>query len=132
MVRAGIAYVAWGPMWQPRGKPRCVENLVHCLRALKEEYVVRRGLLLRLRPFGFEESDADVKQALLESGYALTDGASREQHRTILVDLEPSAEDLKRQLRKKWRYNLRQAEDARSGDRGAIRRESVPPFHLSL
>lgn len=112
LLRAGIAYVAWGPMWQPRGRARCIDRLRFCVRALIDEYVVSRGLFLRLRPFGFEETDADVEQVLREEGCRPTEGLQRDRHRTILVDLEPSAEELRQRLRKSWRRTLRLSEEA--------------------
>ena len=110
LLGAGVAYVPWGPMARTRDKERYAANFRAGLRALVDEYVVSRGLFLRVRPFGFEETDQDGKRALLDEGYRLTEGIHRERRRTILMDLEPSVDELRRRLRQNWRTSLRAAE----------------------
>jgi len=108
----GIAYVRFGPMWKLRQRGRDVARFEAGLRALIEEYVVRRGLLLRVRPYGFRELDADMIQVLRSAGVMPTRGFHRNFERTILVDLEPSVDELQALLRKNWRYSLRKSTDA--------------------
>lgn len=112
LVGVGLAYVFYGPMWKARDKERNLVNFRAGLCALVNEYVRSRGLFLRLRPYGFEEIDYDMKCALGDAGFNITRGLYRDKHQTMLMDLAPSGEDLRQGLRKSWRKSLRQAEKA--------------------
>jgi len=110
----GIAYVRYGPMWKLKHKDRDIARFEAGLRALIDEYAVRRGLLVRLRPYGFRELDADMTPVLDSAGFTLTRGTQRYVPRTILLDLEPSVDELRARLKKNWRYYLRKATGAGS------------------
>jgi hypothetical protein len=110
IINIGIAYTYYGPMWQPRDLEKNIDYLRTVLQAIKTEYAFKRKLLLRIRPRGFEELDGDMKNVLREEGFKLTAGLFQNKQRTIILDLQPSVEDLRRQLRKKWRQTLSRAE----------------------
>ena len=110
----GIAYVRYGPMWKLKREDRNVARFEAGLRALIQEYAVRRGLLLRLRPYGFRELDADMIPVLDSTGFAPNRGVHRRAPRTILVDLEPSVDELRARLKRNWRYYLNKATKAGS------------------
>ena len=57
VVNLGIAYIPWGPLWQKRGNPKNYEALKRLIQALKEEYVMRRRLLLRIAPNVVDNAD---------------------------------------------------------------------------
>ncbi len=112
LFKVGMAYVTYGPMWKLRGTEWNVSNFQAALRVLVEEYAVSRGLILRLRPWGFDEDNDNMGLALANEGFSLNKGLYRDKQRTILLDLSPKEEELRRRLKKKWRWNLRYAESA--------------------
>lgn len=112
VVQIGIAYVAYGPMWKPRSAGADITHFRAALQALIREYAQSRRMILRLRPWGVEERDPGMGSALSREGFHITTGIHRENTRTILVDLGPSEEDLRRRLKKKWRQTLQHSERA--------------------
>jgi len=112
LLPAGIAYVAYGPMWKSRAACGDIESFRRALRALVREYAQSRRMILRVRPWGVRERDPDMESVLLEEGFRITEGIRREKTRTILVDLGPTEEELRKSLKKKWRQTLQHAERA--------------------
>ncbi|MEN6321067.1 MAG: peptidoglycan bridge formation glycyltransferase FemA/FemB family protein [Syntrophaceae bacterium] len=110
ILKRGIAYITYGPLWKKRGREPDVNNLRIMLKVLKKEYACSRKLILRIRPHGFVELDSDVEQVLNEEGFKITKGMFKERRRTILVDLHYSPEDLRKRLDKKWRHALKKSE----------------------
>ena len=108
LLRVGIAYVRWGPMWQSRGAPQELEVARHAIRALRNEYACRRGLVLRLNPAIFEEDAGEVPSLLSDEGFVSSTHSDLE--RTILIDLRRSADELRAGMRPHWRRQLRIAE----------------------
>ncbi len=105
---AGIAYVMWGPLWQMRDALADVEVFRQAIRALRNEYVCKRGLLLRLSPIIFEGDSSCFLSILEEEGFARAEGGKRS--RTILMDLNPLLGDLRQGLRPHWQRELKVAE----------------------
>ena len=108
VVGRGIGYITWGPLWRPNGKTASIENLRVMIRALRHEYVTRRGLLLRVLPneTGVSADPADIRSTFHHEGFRL----AAAYHRTLLLDLGPSMEELRDNLTKEWRRELRIAE----------------------
>jgi FemAB family len=90
-INLGIAYVQWGPLWMVRGAEPDVETFRQAIRALRDEYVRKRGLVLRLFPKLFEEEASLLLKVLEEEGFS---SCKEVRKRTILMDLNPSLEDL--------------------------------------
>jgi len=110
LVKVGIAYVTWGPLWKRRGNVLDINRFRLMLKVLKKEYANSRKLLLRIRPHAFYELDRDMKQVLTEEGFQNTKGMFKDKKYTILVDLNPSVVDLRKNLHKKWRGSLNKSE----------------------
>lgn len=106
VIRVGIAYVPWGPLWERKGSSPELERFRSILRALKEEYVFKRGLLLRIAPPVSEEEGPEILEMLIDEGF--THFASG--YRTLLLDLSPDLQTLRKQLDQKWRNQLNRAE----------------------
>jgi len=107
-VGGGIAYVRWGGMWQPKNiaKNPCVFR--HMVKALREEYVLRRGLFLRVLPNIMDIGAEEYITILKEESYnrrSLAEGGS-----TLYIDLRSSIEELRHNLRPRWRGYLNKAE----------------------
>src|SRR5208337_358777 len=109
-VRAGVAYLRWGPLCQRRGTeldPAVVRSMAE---ALCEEYVSRRGLYLEILPNAFSGS---ARAQIFQSAFAQYDhkpGISGEEYKTLVLDLSPSLDELRKKLDKKWRNQLNAAE----------------------
>jgi lipid II:glycine glycyltransferase (peptidoglycan interpeptide bridge formation enzyme) len=108
LLGAGLAYVKWGPLWQPRGMERNPEALRRLLRELRRVYVNQRGLLLRIFPADTEDGTGALRSLFEEEGFErdLT-GSTRQ---TAVIDLCYSLEDLRSSLKPTWRRNLVLAE----------------------
>src|SRR4051812_6352202 len=94
----GMAYLRWGPICHRRGSDLDVDVVSRMARALREEYVVKRGLLLQILPNAFVESPrAEVFRSAFSS-YAPQITNSDPGYRTIVVDLASPIEELRRCL----------------------------------
>lgn len=106
VVGAGVAYIPWGPIWRRRGEEVDYEALRHIVRILREEYVVRRRLLLRVSPNERQDDNDAVHAILEEEGLRW----AHPSYRTILLDLTLSMEELRNRLNRSWRAKLISAE----------------------
>jgi lipid II:glycine glycyltransferase (peptidoglycan interpeptide bridge formation enzyme) len=107
LLGAGIAYVRWGPMWRSKSRETRGDAFRQAIRALRNEYACRRGLVLRLKPLLFRETSHDFVSILAEEGYATSAEAP---DRTISLDLTRTIEDLRNGMRPHWRRYLKVAE----------------------
>jgi len=109
ILRDGIAYIPSGPIWKIHGEEENLENLRYIIRALREEYVIRRGLALRILPKEIEGEDDNISKIFKGEGFSW----KQSQFLTILMDLSPSLEELRKNLRKSWKRSLKDAEQER-------------------
>jgi hypothetical protein len=109
LLKVGIAYILWGPLWQRTGTEIDPEIFRQAVRALRNEYVCRRGLVLRLFPVLYENETGHYSAILEEEGFGRVRAETRS--RTLLVDLGPSLADLRKGMRPDSRRNLRIAEE---------------------
>ena len=110
LLPAGIAYLRWGPLCHRKGQaldPVIVVEMVACLR---EEYCVRRGLTLQVIPNAYPGDPRGVayEEALARS--VLRPEPRGSHYQTILVDLSPAAEVMRKRLDQKWRNQLNRSE----------------------
>ena len=108
VIGGGIAYIPWGPLWQRKGTERNLQTLHYLLRALKEEYVTRRRLMLRINPHIIDNDGQEIKTILDEQGFRLVSSSGA--YRTLLLDLSPPLEEIRKNLNQKWRNQLNRAE----------------------
>ncbi len=107
VLKAGIAYVRWGPMWHRRGQEADAETFRQAIRALRNEYARKRGLVLRLYPVLFE-GDSLFVSILAEEGFA---GLSNERvDRTLRLNVSLPSKDLRDGMRQHWKRYLKVAE----------------------
>ena len=106
--KVGIAYVGSGPMWRLRGEVDNIDILRESIKALKEEYVLRRGLFLRILPNMFTDmlNHDELCCVFEEEGFFCKDFGGT----TLILDLTPRLDDLRRGLHQKWRNQLNCAE----------------------
>jgi lipid II:glycine glycyltransferase (peptidoglycan interpeptide bridge formation enzyme) len=109
-LKAGVAYLRWGPMCHLLGLDLSEDTMHELARALWEEYARNRGLYLEILPNAFEGS---VRAALFQSAFkkfSVTAGINTEKYRTFVLDLNCPLEELRKKLDKKWRNQLNAAE----------------------
>jgi len=107
VVGQGAAYIRWGPMWQRRDRPADPAHFRAAIRALRNEYVRRRGLFLRIFPALYEDQPESL-QILAQEGF--DPSPEEDRGRTLVVDVRAPLEDLRSKLDKKWRNCLNSAE----------------------
>jgi lipid II:glycine glycyltransferase (peptidoglycan interpeptide bridge formation enzyme) len=106
----GMAYLRWGPLYERRGRPLDPEVATCMARSLEEEYVGKRKLFLRILPNAFA---ASPRAAVIQSAFCsftqepLVAGNT---YRTLILDLAPALEELRKGLDKKWRNQLSSSE----------------------
>lgn len=108
----GIAYCPHGPLTMRRGRSFEPEIFFAMVEALRQEFSIRRGAVLRLCPPLLGEAEQEgVKRILEKTGFAVNPHIS--QSRTAILDLTPSLDDLRAGLEKTWRSSLSKAERSR-------------------
>ncbi len=107
-VPRGIAYVAWAPLWRPKGRTADTEAFAASLALLKDEYAIRRKLLLRVVPNVTQGDGAGVVNALETAGFVRIQDARP--YRTSLVDISRPLDEIRKALAQKWRNCLNSAE----------------------
>jgi len=103
-----LAYAIFGPVWQRPGDAQCIDSLAKAITALRDEYAVRRRLCLRIRWWGYDLPD-DVAPAVF-AGKVWREMPPL--HTTCVLDLSQSESQLRSAMDKKWRANLRKAEQS--------------------
>ena len=78
------------------------------LRALRNEYVCKRGLFLRIYPLAFAGSEGPPPDLLAEEHFVQAPDESPQQ--TILLNLETSLDEIRKGFHPKWRNCLSHAE----------------------
>jgi len=108
LLKLGIAYVHWGPLWRRGAADKDTETFRQAIRALRNEFVCKRGLVLRLFPVLFDDRSGDIATMLNEEGFSSVAGQGH--GRTILMDLNLPLEDLRDGMRPHWQRELKVAE----------------------
>ena len=106
VLKRGIAYIRWGPLWRLCGKKTDLESLRQMTRALLEEYVLHRGLLVRVLPNEIEGDDNVIRSIFEMEGFRWRPDS----YRSFLLDLKPSLKILRKGLRPTWRTHLNRAD----------------------
>jgi lipid II:glycine glycyltransferase (peptidoglycan interpeptide bridge formation enzyme) len=106
----GIAYVRWGPVCRLRGQELEGETLRAMAEALRAEYAVKRRLFLRVLPDAFEGSPRAAVFRAAFSGFQTASADSPGADRTLVLNLAPALEQLRKGLDQKWRNQLNRAE----------------------
>jgi hypothetical protein len=107
-VPGGIAHVLWGPMWQDREQDSDPLAFSDALRALSDEYVTRRRMVLRINPRIYVEQHPACVAALVSEGFGAVDPDTVK--RSLIADLRPDLDEIRRTFEKKWRNSLSKAE----------------------
>jgi lipid II:glycine glycyltransferase (peptidoglycan interpeptide bridge formation enzyme) len=104
----GIAYIRWGGMWQRKDRHRDQDVFRQMIIALRQEYGDKRGLFLRVLPNIMDRGAQEILDILKEEGFEHR--VPPEGGRSLYIDLRGSLDDLRANLKPKWRYYLKKAE----------------------
>lgn len=109
-VTGGIAYISGGPIVRQKDVPSVHEEALRLsLRALRREYVEKRGLILRIAPSaGSDTWHVQQEQAFESVGFKTSDAMRK--YRTVLLDLNRRASEIRADFSQKWRNCLNAAE----------------------
>ena len=102
------AYVRWGPLWQHRERTAEPEHFRSALRALRNEYVCRQRMILRIFPLVFDSDPEILARVLFEEGFMPVSSENR--GRTLIMDIGGSLDELRKNMDQKWRNCLNRAE----------------------
>ena len=108
LLNAGIAYLSWGPMWRRQGFKVEINIFEKIIKILKEEYAVKRGLFLRIQPNVLEENSDEIVSVLHKEGFKKN--LKMQPYRTLMLDLSPQMNEIRKALNQKWRNQLNRAE----------------------
>jgi hypothetical protein len=106
LLRCGFAYIPWGPLWKKSACAENVESLRQLSRGLIREYVHNRGLLLRMIPNDLDVIETPLRSILEEEGFRRAES----KYRTLILDLSPTLEEIRKGLAQKWRNQLNRSE----------------------
>ena len=106
-LKTGAAYLNWGPLWRLKGHIIEKQHLQNMLRALYIEYVIRRGFMLRILPKIIPENERESVLNIFKEEYY---NFSPDPQKTIVVDLSPPMQELRKNLPKGIRHSLNVAE----------------------
>jgi lipid II:glycine glycyltransferase (peptidoglycan interpeptide bridge formation enzyme) len=108
LLKCGIAYVRWGPLYQRRGQAPDPEFARTVFTAIYDEYVRKRRLFLRIMPDAIAGSERE--REFKDAQFTWRRPAHSSVERTITLDITPPIEQLRKALDQKWRNQLNRAE----------------------
>jgi lipid II:glycine glycyltransferase (peptidoglycan interpeptide bridge formation enzyme) len=106
VLKAGIAYVPWGPVWRKMDEEVDSRIFQELVASLKKEYAGRRKLHLRIAPKVIDAENPSMRELLDFQGFR----ASGKAYRTLILNIEPSLTDIRKAFIQKWRNQLNRSE----------------------
>ena len=110
VIGSGVAYLRWGPIFQSRAGGGDETVLRALIGALQTEYAGKQGHALRILPNAFAGTPRAkmFETVLTDTGFKPVENDTA--YRTMLVDLSPSPDEIRRKFDQKWRNQLNQSE----------------------
>jgi len=108
LLKCGVAYVKWGPLWLRRDHEPDPGALRQMVLALREEYAIKRRLLLRITP-NQVVLDQPIDLAGFFADLEFTPYHSNV-YRTVVADLRPAIEDIRKGFKRNFKANLGKSE----------------------
>jgi hypothetical protein len=109
VIGGGVAFISGGPLVNRGDEQGVRERLSQALLVLRDEYVTRRGMMLRiLGTLGDEQSCASQRAAYERLGFGPFHGPGA--YRTMVLDLSADEGQIRKNLAQKWRNCLNNAE----------------------
>jgi lipid II:glycine glycyltransferase (peptidoglycan interpeptide bridge formation enzyme) len=107
LLKTGVAYINWGPLWRTHNMEQSRVHLRNMLRALYLEYVGKRKLVIRILPkIPLFDDVISLREIFREEGFSFT----ADPLHTFIVDLRLPLEELKHNLSTSWKRSLKFAE----------------------
>ena len=103
-----LADVKWGPIIDRKDLTFRTDIPKAFIRALKEEYGIKRGCLLRIEPYATGDRKDQMRTILEAEGFTVD--RSERPYRTLMLDLSPPLEEIRMNLLQRWRRHLNKAE----------------------
>jgi hypothetical protein len=107
IVKLGLAYIKFGPLWRRRGRPANPRVLAAALDGVKRALAVDRGLVVRVLPPPDPDYEREWRDGLPAADFKLH--APLPDAERYLVDLTLSEEAQLSSLGANWRANLKKA-----------------------
>jgi hypothetical protein len=126
LIKYGLAYVKFGPLWRRQGRPADPAVLAAMLDALKQAFAIECGLVARVMPPPDPDFETEWKAAL--SATAFTALAPLPDADRYLVDLRLSEAEQLASLGANWRANLKKAHKSNLDMRELDPREGLADF----
>lgn len=104
----GVAFIRWGPMFRLSGENTDILIFKRIVDILVQEYVKKRGLILRIFPNIVDDKTRELSSILPVLGFKLNK-LVRNYH-SFLIDLSKTLIELRSGLDQKWRNRLNKAE----------------------
>ena len=103
----GIAYILNGPIWQKKNHENSIQILSDIFVALREEFVVKQQLVLRIQPYIFSDkiSNFDFIENL---GFKRVEKIRP--YQTLVLYLDKNLDEIRKSFKQKWRNCLNQSE----------------------
>jgi len=106
VVHQKIGYIYRGPLWQK--EDGSIKYLEFALKALKQEYIKNRKMILKIVPNIFINSSFNFQQIFKEMGFKDVIFLGRE--KTFILDLTLPGTLIRKNFRRNWRNHLNRAE----------------------
>ena len=107
LLNAGIAYIPWGPLWKKKNTEINTSSFELIIEAVKKEYALKKGLLVRIAPNIVESDSKSILDILTLEGF-VSDSSKR--YRTFILNIEAPLNEIRKKLDQKWRNQLNRAE----------------------
>lgn len=105
----GLAYIYRGPVWQRKDQINSIEILSVFLKLLKEEFVLKRKLVLRISPNLLKEKNKEFENLFNELGF--TSKGKYAGSNTFYIDANLPLAELRKNLSGNWRKKLKKSEN---------------------
>jgi hypothetical protein len=104
----GFAHISMGPLWHLHGRTVDLETIQNMVIALHQEFVVKRGVLLRIYSYEKDNDKGEKIRQIFET--ANLRRTKEPEDVTMILNLSPNIDQLRKNLRKSWRRQLNKAE----------------------
>ena len=110
IIGSGVAYLRWGPLFHSRHAGNNEASFRKLIGALQREYVSKQGHALRLLPNAFAGTPRAKMFETVLSNSGFKPAEHNSVYRTMLLDLAPEPDEIRRTFDQKWRNQLNQSE----------------------
>ncbi len=107
LINKGIAYLKMGPMWRRKGRQPDLNTLATIAEAIKQEYSIRRGLMVMVLLPPDADFGRSAEKVLHNHGFQISGKMVDPNRFLVNVSLDEQAQ--MSSLQQKWRYNLRKS-----------------------